>query len=209
MKALSKMNEGGHMAITNEKQKTIVADEQIVELYWARNEKAIQLTDDKYGPFLYHIAYNILHDRLDCEECQNDTYNGIWHSIPPHRPEVFSIFISKIMRNIAGMRFRERTRQKRIPSEMTVCLDDLRDTLHSEDSPETEYLAKELGKYINDYLSTLTDRQQYVFVGRFYIGDKLEVIAAELNVNISTVHRELERIKQGLKSHLERNGVYV
>lgn len=209
MKALSEMKEGRHMTITNEKQKTIVADEQIVELYWARDEKAIQLTDDKYGQFLYRIAYNILHDRLDCEECQNDTYNGIWHSIPPHRPEVFSIFISKIMRNIAGMRFTERTRQKRIPSEMTVCLDDLRDTLHSEDSPVTECLAKELGKYINDFLSTLTDRQQYVFVGRFYIGDKLEVIAEELNVNISSVHRELEKIKQGLKSHLERNGVYV
>ncbi len=209
MKALSEMKEGGHMAITNETQKTIVADEQIVELYWARDEKAIQLTDDKYGQFLYRIAYNILHDRLDCEECQNDTYNGIWHSIPPNRPEVFSIFISKIMRNIAGMRFRERTRKKEVPSEMTVCLDDLQDTLHSEDSPETEYLAKELGKHINDYLATISDRQQYVFIGRFYMGDKLEVIAEELNVNVSTVHREIEKIKQGLKSHLERNGVYV
>ncbi len=203
------MREGGHMATISETRKAIVADEQIVELYWARDEKAIQFTDDKYGQFLYRIAYNILHDGLDCEECQNDTYNGIWNSIPPNRPEVFSIFISKIMRNIAGMRFRERTRKKKISSEMTVCLDDLQDTLHSENSSETEYLAKELGKHINDYLATITDRQQYVFIGRFYMGDKLEVIAEELNVNISTVYREVEKIKQGLKSHLERNGVYV
>lgn len=209
MKALSEMKEGGHMTSTNETQKTIVADEQIVELYWARDEKAIQFTADKYGQFLYRIAYNILRDRLDCEECQNDTYHGIWNSIPPNRPEVFSIFISKIIRNIAGMRFREKSRKKKIPSEMTVCLDDLRDTLQSEDSPDKGCLAKELGKYINDYLSTLTDRQQYVFVGRFYMGDKLEVIAEELDVNVSTVHREIEKIKQGLKSCLKRNGVYV
>ncbi len=55
---------------------------------------------------------------------------------------------------------------------------------------------------IEHYLATITDRQQYVFIGRFYMGDKLEVIAEELNVNISTVHREIEKIKQGLKTYL-------
>ena len=57
-------------------QQTVIADEQIIELYWQRNENAIQETDKKYGQFLFKIAYNILHDRLDCEECQNDTYNN-------------------------------------------------------------------------------------------------------------------------------------
>ena len=200
------------MATKTETQKTIVADEQIVELYWERNDKAIRLTDDKYGQFLYRIAYNILQNKLDCEECQNDTYLGIWNSIPPNRPVGpvgFSIFISKIMRNIAIMKYREKTRKKRISSEMTVCIDNLKDTLQSNDSMEEEYLAEELGKLINDYLKKLTERQQYVFVGRFYMGDKLEVIAEELNVHVSTVHREIERLKKGLKSHLERNGVYV
>ena len=203
------MKKGGDMATVNETKNTIIADEQIVELYWARDEKAIQFTDDKYGRFLYRIAYNILHDRLDCEECQNDTYRGIWNSIPPNRPEVFLIFISKIMRNIAGMKYRERTRKRKVPSEMTVCMDDLQCTLQSNDSPEAEYLAKELGRHINDYLCSLTDRQQYIFIGRFYMGDRLEIIAGELNVNVSTVHREIEKIKQGLKAYLERNGVYV
>lgn len=197
------------MAIKKKAQKTIVADEQIVELYWQRNEVAITLTDEKYGQFLYRIAYNILHDRLDCEECQNDTYHGIWNSIPPNRPDVFSVFISKIMRNIAGMKFRERTRKKMIPSEMMVCMEDLHDTLHSEDSPENQYFAKEIGRHINNYLGGLTDRQRYIFIGRFYMGDKLEVIANKLNVNVSTVHREIEKIKQSLKIYLEGNGVYV
>lgn len=197
------------MADTNENTKTIIDDKKIVELYWARDEKAIQFTDNKYGAFLYRIAYNILHDRLDSEECQNDTYNGIWNSIPPNRPEVFPTFIAKIMRNIAGMRLREKTRKKRISSEMTVCLDELIETLQSNDSPDTEYSSEELGKYINSFLSTLTDRQQCIFIGRFYMCDKLEVIAKELNVNVSTVSREIEKIKQNLKLYLERRGFYV
>lgn len=53
-------------------QQAIIADEQIIELYWQREEIAIQETNRKYGQFLFRIAYNILHDRCDCEECQND-----------------------------------------------------------------------------------------------------------------------------------------
>ena len=44
-------------------RQTIIDDEQIIELYWQRNENAIQETDKKYGQFLFRIAYNILHDR--------------------------------------------------------------------------------------------------------------------------------------------------
>ena len=51
-----------------EEKAHIIADEQIIELYWQRNERAISETDLKYGQFLYRIAYNILHDKLDCEE---------------------------------------------------------------------------------------------------------------------------------------------
>ena len=57
-------------------------DDQIVEKYWQRNPDAIQETDTKYGRILQSVAYNILFDLQDCEECQNDTYLKIWNSIP-------------------------------------------------------------------------------------------------------------------------------
>ena len=52
-------------------------DEEIVRMYFDRDEAAIRETDRKYGKFLFGIAYNILHDRLDCVECRNDTYLGV------------------------------------------------------------------------------------------------------------------------------------
>lgn len=76
---------------------TTLEDKRIIELYWDRDETAIQETDNKYGKFLFKIAYNILNDRCDCEECQNDTYLGIWNAIPPTRPAVFPAFITQIM----------------------------------------------------------------------------------------------------------------
>lgn len=74
---------------TDKKCVATIADEQIIDMFWNRNEKAIRETDNKYGRFLFRIAYNILNDRLDCEECQNDTYLAIWNAIPPNRPNMF------------------------------------------------------------------------------------------------------------------------
>ena len=63
-------------------------DEKIVGLYWERDEKAIEETDFKYKKYLFSIAYNVVHDRLDCEECLNDTYLGAWNTMPPSKPSV-------------------------------------------------------------------------------------------------------------------------
>ncbi len=196
------------MARKPEKAKRPLADSAIIDLYWAREEQAIRETDYKYGAFLYRIAYNYLHDRADSEECQNDAYLGIWNTIPPHRPEVFSTYIARIMRNTAIKKYKEKTRQKRISPAITVPIADLEGILQSS-TPEEEDSAAELAKLLNSYLGTLTDRQQFIFVGRFYMGDTLESIAAELKVHASTVQREIEKIKKDLKAYLERNGVYV
>ena len=189
--------------------KTVIADEQIIELYWQRDEAAIQETDNKYGQFLFRIAYNILHDRPDCEECQNDTYLGVWNAIPPTRPTVFPAFITQIMRRIAINRYKEKTSKKRIPSELTVSMDDMHDTLHSGNTVESDYEAEEIGKLINDYVRGLSERQRYIFIDRFYFAESVETIAADLSISVPTVYREIEKIKQGLKSHLERNDVFI
>ncbi len=190
-------------------QQAVIADEQIIELYWQREEKAIQETDKKYGQFLFRIAYNLLHDRLDCEECQNDTYLGVWNAIPPTRPTVFPAFITQIMRRIAINRYKERRSKKHIPSELTVCMKDLNDTLHRNDSVEAEYLAEEVGKIINNYVKDLSERQRYIFIDRFYFAEPVESIALNLSLSVPTIYREIDKIKQGLKLYLEGNDVFI
>lgn len=51
-------------------------DQTIVALYFAREERAIAATKEKYGNLCFHVAYNVLHNREDAEECVNDTYIG-------------------------------------------------------------------------------------------------------------------------------------
>ena len=49
-------------------------DLRIIELYFNRDEQAIKETDAKYGKLCHSIAYNILNNHEDSEECVNDTY---------------------------------------------------------------------------------------------------------------------------------------
>lgn len=92
---------------------------------------------------------------------------------------------------------------------MTVSMEEMNNTLHSEYSVEKEYEAKEVGKLINDYVRKLTERQRYIFIDRFYLAESVETIAKDLSISVPTVYREIEKIKQGLKNHLERNEVFI
>ena len=184
-------------------------DEKIIDMYWERNPDAIQETDQKYGPLLWNVAYNILYDTLDCEECQNDAYLGIWNAIPSARPTTFLAFIVKIMRRTAIDRFREKTRDKRIPAQLTTPIQELEHAISNGVSVEEIYEAKEIGKMVNDYVESLSERQKYIFIDRYYMAESVEKIASDLSIPLKTVYWEIGRIRQGLKEYLKKNGVQV
>ena len=195
-----------HTAYESTDTAQVLSDEQIIQLYWDRNETAITATDEKYGRYLYTIAYNVLHDRLDCEECLNDTYLGTWNRIPPTRPAAFMVFLSKIMKNIAVDRHRKNTAEKRDPGELTASLDELEDCIPAGESVEDEFTRGEIVRILNDYLRTLKERQLTVFVSRYYYCDTLDSIAEMTGTSVNTVLRDLAAIRKGLAARLEKEG---
>ena len=186
-----------------------LADEQILELYWRRDEQAIKQTEIKYGKMLFRIAFRILHDKAESEECQNDTYLSVWNRIPPMRPAVFRAFIAKIARDVAVDKYRSKSGRKRVPSELTVSLEDLSDAFPSDDSIDERLAIEELSKMISIFVRGLPARQHYIFIGRFYFGSTLAEIADELGISVATVQREIVKLKQALGHYLEKNGVCV
>ena len=111
----------------NKPHKKILDDKEIVELYWQREESAISETDKKYKKYLLTVAYNIVHDTPDCEECLNDTYIGAWNSMPPSKPDFLRAFLTTIMRRTAINRYHSNLKKGNVPSEMTVSLSELED----------------------------------------------------------------------------------
>ena len=195
----------------NERRKkgAVIADEAIIELYWARNERAIKETDVKYGKYLFTIAYNILHDRLDCEECVSDTYLGAWNGIPPARPTVFQVFLSRITRNISINRYKKDRASRRIPGELLVSLEELEESGAVLAMEEDEEAVRNLSRVFNEFVKTLNEREEFIFVCRYYYSDRVQSIARMLNVGERTVFRDLEKIKSELRTRLESEGYTV
>ena len=111
-------------------------DEQIVSLYWAREESAIRETEKKYDRYLTKIAHNILNNPEDSRESVNDTYLAAWNSMPPHRPSVLSAYLAKLTRRISIDCFRYRTREKRLGSEYAISLSELGDCVSGGNTTE-------------------------------------------------------------------------
>ena len=192
----------------NNTQPTLT-DESIIELYWNRDEKAISETDKKYGRYLYAIAYNIVHDDLDSEECLNDTYIGTWNQIPPTRPNIFQVFLAKITRNHAINKFKKSRASKRIPSELIVSLDELDDCLPASPSVEEELEAHRIAELLNTYLEGLSRQEQLLFVCRYYYADRVSEIARITGINERTVYRILEAMRDGLNKKLTEEGYTI
>ena len=187
----------------------VVSDEKIVELYWQRDENAIKETDIKYKRYLMSVAYNIVYDIGDCEECLNDTYIGAWNAMPPARPTLLQAFLATIMRRTAVDCYKAKKRQKRVASELTVCLDEVSEFIADGEDVHTTLEAKELGRIISDFVRSLSKRRMYIFMSRYYFARPVKQIAALLGCSESTVAKEIAFIKKELREKLHKEGYSV
>ncbi len=182
-------------------------DQSIIELYLQRNERAITETQLKYGAYCMEVTYRILENRQDSEECVNDVYLKLWNSIPPHTPKTLRGFISKIARNLALNRIRDKSALRRGGGEMTVALDELGECLSDGDSVADEYLRKELGEYINRFLQNLPRRDCDLFLCRYYFLYPISEIAKNHGLSEAHVRTTLSRTRKKLKLYLQKHGL--
>jgi RNA polymerase sigma-70 factor (ECF subfamily) len=184
-------------------------DDAIVSLYWERDEAAISETAKKYGKYLSKIAYNVLSDLEDTEECVNDTYMKAWNSMPPNRPGVLSTFLGKITRQAAIDIFRKKNSEKRRSSQFALSLSELEECVSAGDVTEQNVEIKELSASISNFLRTLSPEASGVFIGRYYFMDSIQDIAANFGMSQPKVKSMLHRTRIALKNHLEQEGYNV
>ena len=186
-----------------------ISDEKIVQMYLERDENAILESDLKYGKYLFSVSYNILHDKLDSEECVNDTYLGAWNSIPPNRPQSLRAFLLTIVRRISINRYHKNSKKSSVPTAMTVSLSELDDCVFCGGSEDSFFDAKRLGEIISRFVRNLPPRKQYIFMSRYYVADSLETIAKELNLSRAMIKKELAAIRAELREILEKEGYFI
>lgn len=183
-------------------------DQQIIELFFRRDESALTETANKYGAFCLRIAMNVLTVREDAEECVNDTYHTAWNQIPPTRPDSFKAFLGRIVRNFSISKYRALHAKKRFNG-LEVMLSELNDCVPAMENVEQAVEAKELTGYINTWLEGLSAEDRAVFVRRYWYGDEVRDLAKRCGVSGTRMTQRMLRLRRRLKMFLTEKGVVL
>ena len=181
-------------------------DEEIIDLYFQRNERAIEETDNKYGNYCGTIAGNILWDELDIEECLDDTYMKVWHKIPPTRPRIFKAFVGKITREIALNKWKASRTQKRGGGVVDQLIDELAECIPDKNNVELSVIGNELTGIINDFIRGLNEKEAYIFTSRYFYAEDISAIASKYDMTKHNVTVLLGRLRKKLQARLEKEG---
>ncbi len=180
-------------------------DKRIIELYFARDESAILHTKEKYGAYCYKIAYNILRNNEDSDECVNDTYLGAWNSIPPNIPNILSVYLAKITRQLSISRLRRNTAKKR--NNNNTPFDELNDCLSKNLNIYDNIEAEELKNIITAFLQKQSASERNIFICRYFYCDTISEICKRFHYSQSKVKTTLYRSRSKLKEYLMKEGV--
>ena len=188
-------------------------DVDILNLYWSRNEQAIAETEKSYGKYCFSIAFRILRDREDSDECVNDTWLRAWNAIPPGRPARLSLFLGTITRNLSFDKWKRKKAMKRGSGEMEVALEELMECVPvgglAVNSVEDAVEAAELQRLLNAFLHTLPEKECNVFLRRYWYVEEYQEIAKRFGMNLNTVKTSLFRTRKKLREYLEQEGVVI
>ncbi len=180
-------------------------DKLIIELFWARSEKALIETQKKYNPYLITIAMNILNNKEDCEECLSDTYLAAWNQIPPDRPTSLSAYFGRIVRNTSIDYFRKNRAQKRY-SELTILLGELEDCISDMTTSSND---NEIKEALISWLHSLDTKRRVLFVRRYWHGQPLKTLAKEFDMSQNTLASMMRRLRIDLHDYLEKEGISI
>jgi RNA polymerase sigma-70 factor (ECF subfamily) len=183
-------------------------DKSIIGLFFQRSERAIAELRDKYGRAVLSLSQRILGSLMDAEECADDTYMGVWNTVPPQYPEHLKAYTLTIARNLSIDRYHSNNAAKR-NSQYDVALDELADCLAGSIDPVQQMEVKELGESINSFLATLKTEDRQIFVSRYYLSEPVSQIGERLGLDSKKVSSRLFRIREKLRSYLEKDGVTV
>ena len=182
-------------------------DSEIVKLFMDRSEKAISEAAEKYGKYCYKIAFNILSNKEDCNECVNDTFMRAWNSIPPNNPERLQTFLGKITRNLSLNKLEKKRAEKRGGGNIEAVFDELSECIPGDKGLSDITDSMVIRDLLNEFLEALPKETRKIFVRRYWYMSPVKDIAKEYGLTESKVTVTLFRTREKLKSLLEKEDV--
>ena len=182
-------------------------DRNIIELFEARNEMALDLCKKKYDRFCFHIADRILGSREDAEEIVNDTFLKAWNTIPPQKPESVKAYLGMLTRQGALNRAESRAAEKRGGGQVEIALSELEECLADSGTDMLDSIL--LRDALNRFLRALPSKTRILMIQRYWYMCSIEEIAKKNGITENHVKVTLHRTRAKLKEFLEKEGLLV
>ncbi len=186
----------------------MMEDARIIDLFFERDQQAIQELDTKYGKACHRLSYNIVNNWQDAEECVNDAYLGAWNTIPPVKPDPLLTYICKIVRNISLNIYYRKKAAKR-SSHYMVAMEEIEACIVAPNTVEAEIEARDLARIIENFLDTLTVENRVIFMRRYWFSDSYKDIAEFVGLTEKNISVRLTRIREKMRKYLIERGVFV
>ena len=183
-----------------------MTDTEIVSLLFERSETGLTELQKKYARVYGTIIGRTLSSSADAEECANDLLFAVWKSIPPHRPDNLSAYVSSIARRLSADKLRTQLREKR-SKEMTVLLSELEDCLPAPDEYETRSDSKEIKSTLEEFLDGLKKSDRVLFVRRYFFLEEPSELAKRFEIRPNAVSVSLYRSRKKLQKLLSKRGI--
>ncbi len=179
-------------------------DSKIIELFFSRSEEALSELSAKYEKLCRKVAFGILKNNEDTEECINTSYMSLWNSIPPAKPDSLCAYLCAVVRNNAFSLYSKRKYRFCEESFEELC-EVITDEMTAEKLADGIYL----GSLINDFLAEEEVKNRKIFMARYYYNMSVSEIAYRLSLSESAVKTRLSRARQRLRDFLSERGVNV
>lgn len=181
-------------------------DREIMVLFFARDERAIEACREKYGRLCHSIAYNILRSPEDAEECVNDAYLRAWWAIPPKKPDQLGAYLARICRNIA-LNMQENSRAQKRQGEVLLAEWELELSLPDRTDENVDKIL--LAELLGHFLDSLRPNARRIFLLRYWYFYSVREIAQLLSMGESRVKMSLMRSRRALGQFLEKEGFEI
>ena len=162
------------------------------------SEDALSWIIDRYSAYVYTVAFHIVGQSMspaDAEEVAADVFAALWNHAENIKPFSLKSWLGTVARNTAKNKLR--AAGQTLPLEDNILI-------LEKDSAEEELLRREQNRLVQEAVLAMPYPDRDIFLRHYYYGQKLDAIAQEMDMNLSTVKTRLRRGREKLRSILEQ-----
>ena len=180
--------------------------EEITSALARRDETALQAVEQRYGPYIRKIAFDILQSTEDAKEVGNTVLFKLWQEADKAQTMDLKSFLGMLSRQTAIDRLRNISAGRRGSRNYELALNELSEILSD---PQNEDPADRLAlkNAMSGFLKGLPKRERQLFLCRYWYGMSIGECMKAFGMKESAVKTGLHRMRRKLKEYLTREGI--